>query len=59
MTATSRNVSFPSAITIMEPRFGARLQLSRNALFAQELEQWIETVIMVNCSDRSLPFDTA
>jgi predicted nucleic acid-binding protein len=43
----------------MEPRFGARLQLSRNALFAQELEQWIETVIMVNCSDRSLPFDTA
>ena len=51
--------AFLSVITIMEIRFGVRLEQSRNAVFSTELERWLTEDVLVNFSDRILPFDTA
>lgn len=51
--------SFLSAITIMELRFGAQLERHRNPIFADDLEKWINEVVLVGYADRILPFDTA
>lgn len=52
-------LSFLSVITIMELRFGAQSQRPKDAEFANELERWINEVVLVNYADRILPFDTS
>lgn len=53
------NDAFISAVTIMEVQFGIQQESKKDPDFAANLARWLQSHLLVDFSDRILPFDTA
>lgn len=49
--------AFLSAVTIMEIRFGIERERIRNPAFAADLGRWLNDIVLVEFTDRVIPFD--
>ncbi|CDZ46374.1 type II toxin-antitoxin system VapC family toxin [Neorhizobium galegae] len=53
------NDAFISAVTIMEVQFGIQQESKKDPEFAANLARWLQSHLLVDFSDRILPFDKA
>ena len=50
--------AYISAVTVMEVQFGIQQESKKDPDFAANLARWLQSILLVDFSDRILPFDT-